>query len=75
MADFTITVDAQTYDVEHTGDVLRVTPSGSDELAETVSLAHLPEDARAAVENGDYDDPSVRRAAEAVAQTMAERGA
>lgn len=71
----TLTVDDRSYSVAHVGDVLRVTPAGAEELAETVSIAHLPEEARTAIGNGTYDDASVRIAAQAVAQAIADRGA
>lgn len=71
----TVTVDDQDYEVTHTGDVLRVTPAGSEDLAETVSLAHLPEDARTAIENGDTDNVALRQAAEGIARAIADRGA
>jgi len=72
---FTITVDDIEYDVAHVGDVLRVTPRGSDELAETVSVNHLSQDARAALERGDADDAALQQAAEGIAVAIADRGA
>jgi hypothetical protein len=72
---FTVTVDAREFDVEHVGDVLRVTPRGADELSETVSLNHLNDEARAALERGDVDDAALQQAAEGIATAIADRGA
>ena len=71
----TVTVDGRDYDVTRIGDDLRVSPREADELAETVSLAHLPADVRQAVENNDVDDAALQRTATAMARAIAERGA
>jgi hypothetical protein len=72
---FTVTVDEQLYDVAHAGDDLRVSPRGSEDLAETVSIAHLPQEARQALDDGDIDDVALREAAAAIARAIADRGA
>jgi hypothetical protein len=71
----TVTVDDRDYEVAHVGDVLRVTPAGAEDLAETVSVAHLPEDARTALDNGDADNAALKQAAEGIARAIADRGA
>jgi len=71
----TVTVDDTAYSVTRQGDDLRVSPQGADELAETVSLNHLPEDARNALDNGDYDNVALQQAAQGIAQAIADRGA
>ena len=72
---FTVTVDDRDYDVSHLGDVLRVAPRDAEDLAETVSVAHLPEEARAALDRGDVDDGALQQAAEGIAVAIAGRGA
>ena len=67
----TVTIDDQDYEVTHTGDVLRVTPAGAEDLAETVSLSHLPEDARTAFDTG--DTPDLSAAQWAIAHCAADR--
>ena len=69
-----VTVDGREFDVARVGDVLRVTPVGADELAETISLAHLPNAAREALENSDYDNAALQLAAEGMATAIANRG-
>ena len=69
-----VTVGGREFDVAHVGDVLRVTPAGADELAETVSVAHLPDEAREAIENSDYDNAALQLAAEGLATAIANRG-
>jgi hypothetical protein len=72
---FSVTVDDREFDVEHVGDVLRVTPRGAEDLAETVSLNHLTDEAREALERGDTDDAALQQAAEGIATAIADRGA
>jgi hypothetical protein len=74
-AQFSVTVDDREFDVEHVGDVLRVTPRGAEDLAETVSLNHLPDEARQALEQGNLDDAALQQAAEGIATAIADRGA
>lgn len=75
MAEHTMTIDDRQYAVERAGDELRVVPVGADELAESVSLNHLSDAARQAVDNGDYDDAALQIALEGVARGIADRGA
>jgi DNA-directed RNA polymerase specialized sigma24 family protein len=71
----TVTVDGTDYAVSRVGDALRVAPVGSEELGEEVALAHLPEEARRAVEESDLDNVALQQAAEGVARAIADRGA
>lgn len=71
----TVTVDDQDYVASREGDVLRVGPVGADDLAETVSLNHLPDAARTAIDNGDTDNVALQQAVEGIARAIADRGA
>jgi hypothetical protein len=70
----TVTIDDQEFVATREGDVLRVGPAGSDELAETVSLNHLPDAARTALDNGDTDNVALQQAVEGIARAIATRG-
>jgi hypothetical protein len=72
----TLSIGGHDYDVRVDGDQLVVTRAdGQSDLAESVPVDQLGEDARAALTQGNLDDAALTVAVEGIARALADRGA